>query len=289
MNLKSLYSNLLTGVIVLSATVACDKHDSMDDNVIVGKMAPHVYWELGTSSVAAGDSIPFTAQYYTTSSTDIDRMEVWYSVLKTELRTVACPWTTTFKYSITSTKESLQRVSEKVAHFPHRADTWNSTIRAYAVGYKFPTSNTLTSTSWVKPVAFASVDSVQMKSYFGEQFMQHFKDSLYTMMKVKDFQNMYLGLNLVDNFKPYLDSVFNANTNQYEYYFPKDASGNRPVPTDIANIYQTIPFADLIFNNKNNNYEVEFIRYYTLKPVFKVIDKDQISGVTSINNDIVLN
>lgn len=289
MKTKSKYFCIAVLIITLPWIASCDKHDSLDDNVMVGKMAPHIYWELGSSTVTAGDSVPFTAQYYTTSTIPIDHLEVWYSVTKEESKSAACPWTTTFKYSISSTKTSLQRISQLVNTYPHSEDVWDANIRAYTFKSKFPTAGTLSSTSWVKPMTFEADDSVKMDFYFGNDFMQHFKDSLYTRMKVKDFQNMYLGLNLIDDFKPYLDSIFNNNTYSWEYLFPKDNSGNRPVPNEISEIYKKIPFSDLIFNKTNNNYEVEFTRFYLLKPVLKVIDKEHIEGVTSINTDVGLN
>ncbi|VBB48054.1 conserved hypothetical protein [uncultured Paludibacter sp.] len=276
-------------IIGLSLFISCDKHDSMDNDVIVGQMAPHVYWEVGSSTVTAGNDVPFTVQYYTTSQTLIDHLEVWYSVQKDESRTVNCPWVTTFKYTITSSISTQERASQQISIFQHNSDNWNDSLRAYYFTSTFPTSVTLSSTTWVKPASFAADDSAKMVKYFGSNYMQHFKDSLFNLMKVKDFQNMYLGLNLVDNFKTYIDSVANPNTGGYDYVFPEVSPGNRPVPQILVDLYKTIPFSDLIYNKSNNNYDVEFTRGYTLKPVLKAIDEKGVAGITSINPVISLN
>lgn len=107
-------------------------------------------------------------------------------------------------------------------------------------------------------------------------------------MKVTDFQKMYQGLNLVTNFKIYLDSAFNSNTGKYDYTFPKDANGNTPVPAAIQTIYQTIPFADLIFDSSNANFAVEFSRSYSIDANLKAIDKKGVAG-TAIKTTISLN
>jgi len=75
---------------------ACDKNDTLDDAVIVGNMAPHVYWELGSSTVTAGSNVPFTVQYYTTGTEEINKLEVWYNLTEEESKTVTCPWTKNF-------------------------------------------------------------------------------------------------------------------------------------------------------------------------------------------------
>jgi hypothetical protein len=264
---------------------ACDIHDSLDDDVIVGNMAPQVYWELGSSTVTAGSDVPFTAQYYTTGDAKIDHLEVWYNLSQQEAKTVTCPWVQTSSFTYTSTTTVEKRISQKIKEYEHNVKNWSDSLRAYTFTSTFPTSNTLSSISWIKPTAF---DSTKMVSYFGVNFMQQFKDSLYSQMKAIDFQKMYQGLNLVDNFKIYLDSTYNGNTGAYDYHFPKDAQGNTPVPDVIKNIYQKIPFSDLIFNSSNANYEVEFTRSYSIDANLKAIDTKGTTG-TAIKTTVTLN
>lgn len=107
-------------------------------------------------------------------------------------------------------------------------------------------------------------------------------------MKVKDFQKMYLGLNLVDNFSIYIDSVKNDNTGGYDYVFPKDTQGNRTVPQTLADIYKTIPFEDVIFNKSDNTYSVEYNKSYRINANIKAIDAKGAIGL-GIPKEISLN
>jgi len=264
---------------------ACEPNDTLDDAVIVGQMAPHIYWEIGSSTVKAGNNVPFTVQYYTTSESLVKHLEVWYNLMEEESKSAMCPWTQTFNFSMVSTKTAEKRIMQKIAEYPHRESTWNDSLRAYSFTAEFPTSNTLAGVSWIKPTTF---DNDRMVSYFGANFAQQFKDSLYKRMKVTDFQKMLSGLNLVDNFRIYLDSTKNDNSGGWDYHFPKDAQGNTPVPQTIQDIYKNIPFQDLILNSATNLYEIEYSRTYSLKSQIRAIDTKGISGL-STDFSIILN
>ena len=283
-NMKKIQIVAIVLISMLSFT-ACDINDTLDQDVIVGNMAPQVYWEVASSTVTAGSNVPFTAQYYSTSDAKIDHLEVWYNMREQESKTVNCPWTTSMVFNFTSTTSVEKRISQKISEYPHLETNWSDALSAYTFTATFPTSNTLASISWIKPTSF---DSTKMVSYFGAGFMQHFKDSLYSKMQAVDFQKMYQGLNLVSNFKIYLDSTFNNNTGKYDYHFPADANGNMPVPDAIRVIYQSIPFPDLIMNTSNANYEVEFSRSYSIDANLKAVDAKGVVG-TAIKTTISLN
>lgn len=269
----------------LFAFAACEKHDPMDVDVIVGQMAPQVYWEPASSTVKAGENVPFSSQYYTTSKQEIDHLEIWYNVREDESKAVSSPWMATFTYSVTSNKSAEKRISQKISEYAHVPGNWNDSVRAYMFSATFPTSNTLASVTWSKPATF---DTDKMIKYFGSSFMTHFKDSLFRLMKAKDFQKMYLGLNLLEDFKPYLDSVKNENTGSWDYVFPKDAQGNRPVPQALVDLYGTIPFSDVIFNKTTNVYDVDYSRSYRINANIKAFDKAGVVGL-GIPKEISLN
>lgn len=279
---KYIYSLVMVLTLVLAS---CDINDPMDKDVLVGNMAPHIYWEVGSSTVNAGTNVPFTVQYYSTGKEAIDRLEVWYNLTEDESKTVSCPWTTTFTYSVVSSKSAQKRILQKISEYPHVATNWSDSLRAYSFKATFPTSNTLAATTWIKPSTY---ENDKMLKYFGQLFITQFKDSLFKLMKVTDFQKMYLGLNLVPNFKIYLDSTKNDFTGGYNYHFPKDTQGNTPVPQAIIDIYQNIPFSDLILNKTTNVYEVEYSRSYKVNALMKCFDKKAVAGV-SLNSEITLN
>ena len=279
---KYIYSSILA---IATIFAACDINDTMDNVVLVGNMAPHVYWEVGSSTVSAGSNVPFTAQYYTTGTEAIDKLEVWYNLVEDESKTVSCPWTSSFTYSVVSNKSAQKRISQKISEYTHLTTNWSDSLKAYTFKTTFPTSNTLAATSWVKPSSF---ENEKMIAYFGQPFMTQFKDSLFKLMKVTDFQKMYLGLNLVDNFKIYMDSTKNDNTGGWTYHFPKDNQGNTPVPQTIKDIYNNIPFSDLILNKSTNTYDVEYVRSYKINAFLKAYDKKGVQGI-SLTSEISLN
>ena len=120
-NMKKIQS---IAVILLSMLLctACDLHDSLDDDVIVGNMAPQVYWEVGSSTVTAGSNVSFTTQYYTTGDAAIDHLEVWYNLSQQGAKTVNCPWTTTLTFTFTSTTTVEKRISQKRRYFRRKTD-----------------------------------------------------------------------------------------------------------------------------------------------------------------------
>jgi hypothetical protein len=268
--IKFLYLSLLAAALL----TACAKHDFFDEIAITGDVGPQAYWELESSTVGAGSVMSFDVQYYS-SVADIDRSEVWYNLFETLDKTVSCPWVTSFTYSISSIRTEEKRISQKIQEYPHSLAVWSDSLHAYVFKANFPVSATLSVFSWSKPEVF---EYDKMETYFGTGYMEHFKDSLRGRMKFEDYKNMMLKMSLLDDFKQYTDSTFNANSNEWEYHFPKDGSGNTPVPDDIKNLYDGITFDRLI--EGASGYNVEYRRSYSMNAVLRVYDKRGIYGTT---------
>lgn len=286
MNMKSKYSlikSLLWGEawrgifygLILIALSSCEKNDFFDENVITGNVGPQAYWEVSSSTVSAGSNASFKIQYYTTSDVEIDYSEVWYNIIEIQEKSVSCPWVTTFTYTINSITQEEKRIGQKIQEFPHSLAVWSDSLHAFTFVSSFPVSGTLKPFAWVKPEVF---DSTKMDNYFGTGYMQHFKDSLYNLMKYADFKNMLLGLSLMDNFKQYTDSTFDTNSNGYVYHFPKDENGKTPVPEDIRTLYNSIAFDRLI--ESPAGYNVEYKRAYYLEARMRVYDTRKVYGLT---------
>lgn len=256
------------------ALSSCEKHDFFDENAITGNVGPQAYWEIGSSTVSAGSEMSFVAQYYSTVA-DIDHSEVWYNITEVQEKNVTCSWVTSFTYSISSITSEQKRIAQKIKEYPHSLAVWSDSLRAYSFEGSFPVSGTLKPFAWVKPDVF---DSTKMDTYFGIGYMQQFKDSLYSLMKFADFKNMMLGLSLLENFKQYTDSSFDINSNGYVYHFPKDQSGNTPVPEAIKNLYDGITFKQLI--EGSSGYNVEYKRTYFIEARMRVYDTKNIYGTT---------
>lgn len=275
--LKKITFPVLSGI-VLFALTSCERHDFLDENLIVGEVGAQAYWEIESSAVTAGSKMSFSGQYYTTEA-DIDHSEVWYNITETEEKNVSCPWVTTFTYSYSSTISEEKRISQKIQEYPHSTAIWSDSLRAYTLNNNFPVSGTLSPFSWQKPEQF---DESRMKSYFGDDFMPHFKDSLYTLMQYADFKKMYLGMGLMEDFNAYTDSTFDANSDSYIYHFPKNGAGETPVPEEIKNLYKEITFAELIENSASGYYEVEYKRTYYLEAILRVYNVHGIYGTTTL-------
>ncbi len=243
--MKHIFKNIIRLAVfslLMAAVYSCEKQDFFDEQLITGKVGPQAYWEVGSSTVSAGTNVPFEIQYYSTES-DIEYSEAWYRISETVSKSVSSPWVATFTYNITSNQTEEKRIAQKIQSYPHSLAVWSDSLHAYTFKSDFPVSGTLRPFQWVKPEEF---DSKKMDDYFGTGFMQHFKDSLYTMMKFADFRKMMLGMGLVEDFKLYTDSTFDANSNGYVYHFPKDAEGNTPVPAELKTMYNGIEFQQQI-------------------------------------------
>ncbi len=277
----------MLGLAVMSLA-ACDKHDFFDDLVIVGQTGPQAYWEVESSLITAGQQMGFDVQYYTSvKDARIDHSEVWYNITEKLEKNVSCPWVTTFTHSVSLTTSEEKRVSQKIATYEHQEAMWNDSLHAYAFHGTFPVSGTLSPFNWVKPAVF---DEDKMNTYFGEGYMDEFKNNLYSKMKFADFQSMYTKMGLVEDFKIYTDSTFDINSNGYVKHFPWNAdSTDTPVPDKLQELWNdSISFADLIFNSSEGTYSVEYKRSYSIRALMRVYDDKGVYGQT-IAKDIDIN
>ena len=139
-------------IILFAAAVAllagCDKHDKLDDLVYVGKMAPQLQWTVTSTTINAGNSVPFTARYYTTAKTPISHLEVWYNITEVENKSVSAPFVSSFSYTIASEKTVERRINQKISEYPHDESRWNDKERSYNFEESFPTSSTLSKVSF---------------------------------------------------------------------------------------------------------------------------------------------
>ena len=287
-NTIKIFQFLMLVLVVSLAFTSCAKHDFIDEMAITGKVGPQAIWELGSSSVTAGNEVEFRLQYYSTE-TEIDYSEVWYSVTEAISKKVSCPLVSTFTYSVSSEVSQLKRISEKIQEYPHSLAVWSDSLSAYVVEESFPVTGTLSSFSWKQPEKFDAQDSLNMDRYFGTGFMQHFKDSLYNLMKYADFRKMILGLGLDEilesqygggDFMHYTDSTFDDNSQTYVYHFNEELlPEGKEVPEKIKELYEhEIPFSKLI--QTPAGYDVEYGRSYTVDAIMRVYDVRGVYGQT---------
>lgn len=266
------YIHLTLVVFIGLIMTTCEINDPVDNIVKVGKVAPHVFWELPSSSVNAGDKVPFYAQYYTTSDEEIGNIEIWYDINEVTVRSVSCPLVSTFKYTVGSTKTVLSREFQKIEEFKHEPTNWLALKKAYILDTAFQTSKTLRQVDWKEVKTF---DETKFNAYFATGFDVQFKDSLYTLLKVADFRKIMVSLNLMtaSEFIACTDSVPNPNTGGQDYFIKED---KKPV---LKSKYDGIQFKDLIYDASTQLYKVEYSKAYRLGARLKVLDKAGTTGV----------
>ena len=273
-----LTTKILMLAAMMFAVVSCAKHDFFDKDTITGEVGPEAYWEIGSSAVTAGGEMDFTTQYYSSVS-DIDHSEVWYDIDETVDQTVTCPWTATFTYTLSSNVTSKKRVSQSIKEFPHLEEFWSDSLHAYTFDGTFPVSGTLSPFVWSHPEEF---DSTKMVTYFGEGYMEAFKEAVHTRMKYADYKKMYIGMGLMDDFTLYTDSTEDKNQGEgvFVYHFPLDEEGNvQPWVLDSMDLYRgKVDFRMLVENAANGYYDVDYNRTYSINAQLRVYD---IRGVYS--------
>lgn len=261
---------------------SCAKNDFFDDNCITGEVGPEAYWEVASSVVSAGGAMGFTLQYYSSVST-IDHSEVWYEIEETIDQTVTCPWTSTFSYSLSSNTKEKKRVYQLIKEYPHLEEYWSDSLHAYLLEDVFPVSGTLSPFVWSHPSEF---DSARMISYFGEGYMETFKENVHQKMQFADYKKMYVGMGLMDDFSQYTDSTEDKNQGEgvYVYHFPKNAAGEVEAwVLDSMQLYwDKITFDQLVNNTANSYYDVDYKRTYKLNAQMRVYDVRGVYGTTQI-------
>lgn len=279
--------NILIVCLAGLALVACDKHDKMDDLVYVGKMAPHVLWTVTSTTVNAGDSVPFSVRYYHSEpDRSIDRLEVWYDVNETETKNVSAPWMSS-AYSEASDITRIRRISQVISSYAHDENRWDAQKREYFMEAKFPTSNTLATVSW-DGTAF---DSTNVSTYFGADFMQHFKDTIFAIITntandsvlQKDNTFKHVTRRAYSQFSGLVDMVGDTvardqyllanavvdtdwNSTTTYTHFKDDV-----IPQYLIDLYQGLGFKEII-SDAAGNLSISYKRYYYLNSQLKCYD-----------------
>ena len=269
------------------AFASCEKHDFFDKMTITGAVGPEAAWEIESSAVKAGTTMGFSTQYYS-SAEKIDYSQVWYSISETIEKTVTCSWVS---YSEISSVKKRVRELQFIQEYPHLEEYWNDSIHAYAYTSAFPVSGTLAPLAWVQPAEF---DETKMTTYFGDDYMQNFKDVVKSKMTYNTYKNNYMKLGFMEDFKQYTDSSYDWNVSSDStvakyYHFPLDDNGNvQAWVTDSMNYYWDMVSFEQLILNAEGKYDVTYKRSYSLDAELRVYD---VKGTYSktISKEIVIN
>jgi hypothetical protein len=269
-------ATIIVGILVLSLA-SCERYDMIDNIVRTGQMAPTIYWELPSNSVAAGENVEFHAQYYTREEgVTTHHLELWYQINENIVTSVSCPLvSSTLKFTMGTNASNVTRDDQMIVSYAHNPESWNDTKRAYQLDTVFPTSNTLATIEWIMPEAW---NQDKFDAYFPATLPQVFKDSLYKKCSYNEFRSILIKLKLMTNerFNGIKDSVENPNTGGWDYFIKKDSM---PI---VEEMYAGIDFKDLIYDTSNGTYNIEYTKGYKLNAYLKAIDTKTppIAGIT---------
>ena len=301
-NMKA-FNKLCVLALACLAFVACDKHDKLDDLVFVGKMAPTVYWSVASTTVSAGDSVGFDAQYYTTGEAPVSHCEVWYNVMEVEAKEVTSAALPSISYTVTSTIETERRISTRIYDYAHN-EGWLEDFGVNSMGdttyfqptyhfsAKFPTSTTLSPIQW----SDLGWDSTLVDMYYGKGFMQSFKDSVEVLLKGSygfgkevakgynkvlankhwaDYKSIYVAKGGDERVyrTQYTDSMIDPQTTLYVYFF-KDSI----LPDAVDSAFLNMEFGDLIYDG--NAYKISYKRSYKLDAQLHCVDEEGTAGLS---------
>ena len=267
--------------------VACTVNDSLDDVINVGEFVPTVYWDLPGNEVVAGDSVEFTAQYYSTlAKSEITTVEAWYSIdQKTEL-TATCPLFTSTGLSFVMQSEAdveNARPLQQIMSYANSEALWNESKRCYIMTRKFPVSFTLNTSTWGNQKEF---DNETFYKYFPSGFLELFRDSLYKKMAVPQFRKLLT----VDNprvteteFNTFVDTINDSNLGTVIKI--KDAYVQH-----VKDLMYSVPTDSLLYDSdpERGYFSATYAKSFSLKARLKVYDKDGNIGVSD-SKDVKIN
>lgn len=262
----------------------CEKHDLINDWARIGQRTSHTYWEIPSSTVNAGNTVAFIAQFYNNEGVAIDHMEVWYDEEEHISMQATCP-NVTFVFTKSVDVSNIAHVFQEKATYEFQEEYWNADKRAYVVNDVFPTSNTLKTVEWKNVEEF---DQERFNKLFPDTFATAFQRDLYVELEKKekysDLRMLMLNLDMSNSeeFKSYTDSVFNDNKQEMEYWIKDEYK------EVVKAKYDAIPFEKLIYNISTLTYDLEYTKSYILNAAYKVFDKQGNVGVSE-KKELTLN
>lgn len=273
------YINKILMLLIVSCIFgACTIHDQIDEIARIGKVAPTVYWELGSTEIIAGADAGFTLQYYPMDNKSINFVELWYDIQSTTSMSLTAAAIT---YTVGTDTVVSERMFQRIASYPHSQDLWNDTQRAYVLTSNFPTSYTLSPVKWSNVKVF---DYEKFNSLFPAGYLETFRDSLYTKLGVIEMRKILTvdSPRIPENeFLNYVDSTYNENAGAYDYFFKENSKAF------IKETFYKIQPDSLLYNSSEGTFNVVYTKKYTLNAAMRVTDSEGIVGQSELK-EIVL-
>lgn len=261
---------------LLFSVASCEINDPIDDWASIGQQPAHVYWELPSTLVKAGENVSFIGQYYT-NDLAIQETSVWYDVMEKKELSATCPLAPSVNYSLAIDEEEEVRANQLIEKYAHAETLWDADKSAYVLSTDFPVSNTLGLVEWVEPSDF---DATKFAELFPSSFASDFKAGLFEKISIDEQIPSYRAVlttastMTVEEFNACVDSTFNDNKGDYDKFIKEDCKAL------LQEKYNAIPFENLIYKSSESKYLISYARSYSLNATFRVLDEDNNLGVS---------
>lgn len=245
---------------------SCETHDVVDEIARPGHFAPNVYIEMGASTVEAGDSVEFSAEYWSEDDAFED-VSLWYS-MNTELNyELTSVYNTDYSFVLDSTE--LVREYHEVLSYEHSDKYYDEEKKAYAVNDTFPTSYTLTPSEISEPETF---NEEQINRLFPASVFESFYEGLFETLGYEKLKEI-----LVTDFSIVDEETFDSHFNEIEIepieegddpeyiYEMKEESA-----PELLSYLKEVPVEDLIYDEAVPAYRLKYYRGYEIVAKFRV-------------------
>lgn len=275
--MKNTLKYLIVGMAILFHT-SCNENNLIEDMAQIGFKGGNAYFELSSTTVAAGDSSNFTAQYWTEDDI-ISELGIYYDVKKHMRFRITYAGN---GYSLTYDSVEVSIEFQKIVDILHSKSNFSTKSKAYVVEGKIPVSYTLFSILTENPYNFSEEEFV---NNFPSDMKMKFLKGLYPTLSREELKTLYTTkYKLIDQdtFESYYDLVFDENSGKNIYTLKKEFEQT------MFDHLTNIPFDQLIYNSAKQYYGLYYNRYFKLNTKFKVVNGNGVAVFTEPKEITVL-
>lgn len=199
----------------LVAFSSCEKHDPIADAFEIGPEVPTAYWEVGSTTCKAGDSLSIKGQYYSAVDQTPVRSEVWYSINQDDEAAATLKLAgTAYSYTQTVTSSTELRPAQVMATFDHSLAVWDG--YEFVINGKVPTSTTLAPVSWNPAVWDQENFDRYYPAEFADSFINVVTGNLILPSYAAAMKNVYV------NYAGYTNEYMDSINKEFNVAFPTD-------------------------------------------------------------------
>ncbi len=254
---------LVLWLAVAALFTGCMINDPIADISDPGYQAANVYWDVPSGNVVAGNTVEFTAQYWSTDHS-ITYLGVWYDIARNLSYTLTYPGNG-FSWSLDSSE--VVREFQEIETFTHSESNYVAEEKAYVLKGAFPVSYTLSSIEYKNPLAYKADE---FNKLIPATVRARFQQALFPKLGYAGLQSLLVTEGLVVT-QTRLDGWFDTSE--------ENGVVMHVLKSDSASVawagLQKLPFSAFIYNKNRQYYSVEFSQGFQLKARFRVVNGTQ--------------